>query len=208
MKNFTKSALYLAMLSAPFISLSSTAETVDGHDFSYQYIEAASINSKADKLDDESLTGFGLQASFEMTNNVYLKVLYAKSDADISAQQNFNVDSKSYYLGVGYFESLNTDTDWYTELAVDKLKATFIGDEGNDFDDTIYSYSATIGLRHQLFTDAEIEGSLKHLYNQNGSEFSARVGAYYSVFDYVDVGVNYEFGTEIDTLAASIRVEF
>ncbi|MEW6997009.1 hypothetical protein AADZ86_04790 [Colwelliaceae bacterium BS250] len=203
MKNILKGTLCLTILSSTLMSGFSYAE-----DFSYNYLEAAAIQSKVDKLDDEELSGGSIQGSFELSDNAYLKVLYAETDDDINLSgEKLSIDSKTYYLGIGLHGELNQSSDWYAELAAEKLKGQFVNGM-DDFDDAIYSYSATLGLRKKLLEDAELEASLKHLYNQNGSEFSARFSAYYDVIDELAIGVHYEIGTEFDTVAASLRYSF
>lgn len=206
MKNNLKNVLHILFISSILFSNASNASNTDT--FSYSYLEATSVKSKVDKLNDEELSGFKLQGSIALNDNAYLKLQYLKSEDEVNfSGSKKSIEYKDYYFGAGYHSEVNQTTDWFIELAGEKLSGQFVKGLDND-DDAVFSYSASLGLKKKLLTDLELEAAVKHLYNQNGSEFSVKLDAYYNLIDHLSIGVNYEVGAELETLGASVRYEF
>ena len=174
---------------------------------SYTYVEGSVIEQEVEGISKEA-TGYRALASIQVNEISYVKMHYLKSTKDWHESSKYiELDVEDYYLGFGLFKSITATSDVYVELATERESIDFTKDSSIE-DDTEFSYSATFGLRTVQFEYFEFEASVKHLYNQDGSEFSSKLGAFYDVSNSLAIGIEKEFGADIDTLAATVRYSF
>jgi hypothetical protein len=199
---FNLSILMCAAVCSVLVSQTVTAENLN---YDYLQVSATEESVEGVTLDPR---GFSLTGSYLFDDTSYLKVSYASSDENVALQSGKkNIDLTHYFVGFGLRQTFNEKTDWYIELAAEKVSTDII-DELRHEEESKFSYSGTLGLRSLQFEHLELEAALKHLYNKDGSEFSTKVGAMYDVGYRIAIGIDYEFGADIDTLAAVVRYNF
>jgi hypothetical protein len=195
------------LMSITAVSCVLISQTVRAENLNYNYLQVSMIEQSVEGVALDP-SGFRLTGSYLFDDIAYLKVNYASSDDDEALNSGKrNIDITNYFFGIGIRQAFNESTDWYVELASEKVSNDIV-DKLRYEDESKFSYSGALGIRSVQFGNLELEATVKHLYNKDGSEFSTQIGALYDVSSHVSIGIDYEFGADIDTLAAVVRYNF
>jgi hypothetical protein len=171
-------------------------------DLSYTYVEAGYLTTNFDEF-NESLGGFGLRASIEITDKFFAFGTYADQKTDVAG---YDIKFQPWELGVGYAYPITDSVDLYGTvgyISVDADAPSFVANTEDD------GYQLGVGLRTRFAERFEVEGVAQY---QNLSDFGDEIqfdfmGRWY-VIEHLALGLGYSVGDETDTFAGSVRWEF
>ena len=90
---------------------------------SYSYLDAAYLNTDVDQYDD-TVDGFGVRGSYELTDNVFVFAGYADQGTSVAG---IDIDLQSYNFGLGYAWPLAKALDLYGKVGYVNAKADVDG---------------------------------------------------------------------------------
>lgn len=170
---------------------------------SYTYAEAAWLQSDINEF-DEDLGGFGLRASWEIVDHVFVFGRYADQKTDARGGGEFKF--QPWDLGVGYAYPVNESFDVYGTLSYSNIDADAPGQARNTSDD---GYTLGVGGRTRLAEQLELEGAVKYAnFSDYGDNTAFEFAARWFFTDAFAVGVEVTAGDEVDTLGAGVRYQF
>ena len=171
---------------------------------SYTYVEAGYANTDIDEL-NETLGGWGLKASFEITENIFVQGRYFDQKTDTSFG---DLKYQPWDIAVGYAWPIAEQTDIYGTVgyaSVDLDVPNSIGDT-NTSDD---GYTLGLGVRTRFAEKFEVEGTAKYAnLSDYGDEFDFGVFGRWYMTDMFALTVGYNIGDETSTFWGGVRLEF
>jgi opacity protein-like surface antigen len=174
---------------------------------SYTYAEAGWLQTDVNQFDNidvnETLGGWGLKASFEIIDNLFVYGRYADQKTDTKAGE---YTLQPWDLGVGYAFPINDTFDIYGMVGYSNVDMDAPGAWKNNDDD---GYTLGVGARAQLIEKLELEGTFRYA---NLSDYSDQYGfdiaGRWFFTDAIAVGLQYSLGDNFDTFGASVRYQF
>lgn len=171
---------------------------------SYTYVEAGYANTDIDEA-NETLGGWGIRASFEITENIFVQGRYADQKTDT----NFgDLKWQPWDLAVGYAWPLADKTDiygtlGYTSVDIDVPRSFGVRNTSDD------GYTLGLGVRTRFAEKFEVEGTAKYAnLSDYGDEFDFGVFGRWYITDMFGLTVGYNIGDETSTFWGGVRLEF
>jgi len=171
---------------------------------SYTYVEAGYANTDLDES-NETVGGWGLKGSFEITENIFVQARYFDQKTSTSFG---DVKFQPWNLAIGYAWPLAEQTDiygtvGYTSLDLDvpnSLGVTNTSDDG---------YTLGAGIRTRFAERFEVEGTAQYAnLSDYGDEFDFGIYGRWYITDMFALGVGYNIGDETSTFWGGVRLEF
>ncbi len=182
--------------SAAFVPFLAQAEGL-----SYSYVDAAYLNTDIDRF-NETVDGFGLRGSYELTNNVFVFAGYADQSTSVAG---FDIDLQSYNLGLGYAWPLGKALDLYGKVGYVNAEADLQGVGSADDD----GYSLAVGLRGRAVEQLELEGAVSYVdLSDSGDDTTLDLGARWYFTPQFAFGVEGSFGNDATTYGVGVRWNF
>ncbi len=144
---------------------------------SYSYLDLSYSNLSADD-NTESLDGFGIKASFDLGNNLFVQGNYENIESDIDI----------FSGGLGYYLALSPNSNLF-------VRGDVVHVEVLDFSDT--GYGLGVGLRAMLAPNVELAGEYKYTDIDDDDSSTVMGEARYNLTHNFNVGAGYE--TELDS---------
>ena len=171
---------------------------------SYTFVEAGYANTDIDEL-NETLGGWGLKGSFEITENIFVQAGYFDQKTDT----NFgDIKFQPWNFSVGYAWPIADQADiygtvGYTSVDLDvpsSLGVTNTSDDG---------YTLGVGIRSRFAENCEVEGTAKYAnLSDYGDEFDFGVFGRWYITDMFALTAGYNIGDETSTFWGGVRLEF
>jgi hypothetical protein len=169
-------------------------------DLSYSYVDLAYINTDVDHF-DESVDGFALRGSLELTDQVFLFAGYTDQSTSIFGD---NLDLQTFRLGAGYAWPIAPSLDVYGKVGYARAEAKY---PGPDFSDD--GYSLGVGLRGRAAAQLELEGSIDYTdLSDAGDDTALNLAARWFFTPQFAAGVEGEFSNDADTYGIGLRWNF
>ena len=169
---------------------------------SYTYAEAAWLQSDVNEF-DEDLGGFGLKASWEIVDHVFVFGRYADQKTDTRAGE---FKFQPWDIGAGYAFPITETFDVYGTLSYSNIDADAPGIVANTSDD---GYTLGVGGRTRLADKFELEGAVKYAnFSDYGDNTSFEFAARWFFTEAFALGVEFTAGDEVDTFGAGVRYQF
>ena len=159
-------------------------------EFGYQW---ASVDGGSDG------DGLAVSGSFAFNQSWYGVAGYSSADFGSSS------DLDEIYIGAGYHLPLNTNTDFFGELAYVDVSgnANAFGGSGDN------GFAATIGARGMLTPKFELQGTFSYVdFGGGGDGTALGIKGWYTFGGKFAAGVTAEFGDDIDVLGLAVRWYF
>jgi hypothetical protein len=171
---------------------------------SYTYVEAGYLNTDLDEF-NETVGGWGLKGSFEITDNIFVYGRYQDQSANVGGGE---IKFQPWDLGVGYAWPIADQTDIYGTVGYTSFDADVPARFGfrNASDD---GYTLGAGIRTRFAEQFEVEGTARYAnLSDYGDEFDFGIYGRWYITDMFAVGLQYNAGDETSTFGASLRLEF
>jgi len=171
---------------------------------SYTYLEAGYANTDIDEA-SETVGGWGLKASFEITDNWFVYGRYADQKTDVAS---YEITYQPWDIGVGFAWPLAEQTDIYGTVgyASFDLDVPNIAALRNTNDD---GYTLGGGVRTRFAERFEVEGTAKYQnFSDYGDEFDFGIFGRWYLTDMFALSVGYNIGDETSTFWGGLRLEF
>lgn len=188
----------LRNLSIGLLLLSSTAALAEGP--SYSYIQASYQEVDVDLgggLDADG-DGFAVAGSVDINESWYVFADFS------SAELEDVIDVDLLSVGVGWHSAINDTTDWYASLAYVDAEVG-AGGFGSVSDS---GFGLGLGLRGMVSPQMELTGSINYDDYGDDGQTSFGAGLWYTITGNLALGLNAEFGDDITTYGAGIRLYF
>jgi opacity protein-like surface antigen len=201
MRYKTLSALIATAAFAPFVA--------QAEGLSYTFLEAGYLNTDIDEF-DETVGGWGLKGSFEITDNIFAFANYADQSAEIGRGLG-DIDLQGWDLGVGYAYPIAKQTDIYGTIGYVSVDADLPEwtEEFIDSDPEDNGYSLGLGIRTRFAERFEVEGTAQYAnLSDFGDEFQFDFQGRWYITDMFALGVGYIAGDETSTFYGGVRMEF
>ncbi len=165
---------------------------------SYNYIEAAYVDTEIDDGLDVDGDGLLLNGSVELGENFFLTAGYGTQEFD------FSVDLDQWAVGIGGHAPITDKLDFVASLSyIDAEVDTPFGDIEDD------GYGAGVGLRGKVTDNIELEGGVNYVdLDDGGDDTSFAFGGRYYFTENFALGAGVEFGDDVTSWQAGVRVEF
>jgi hypothetical protein len=137
--------------------------------FDYTYVDAALLNTELEVgATDVDGDGIGISGSFGLTDNV--NIVYGYSDQSY----DFNIDSSTMNVGVGFHTDINSDIDFVADVQyIDVSVDTPVGDADED------GLGISGGIRAQLGDSLELDAGLQYVDLDDSDTVLKVAGRYY-----------------------------
>lgn len=164
-------------------------------EFNYNYADVSYLSEDAVGV---SFTGFGVEGSFAVNENVNVTASFAST-----SNSGFSITPLS--IGVGYHNSINDKMDWFTRARYKSVDVFGIF--------TTTGYSLGGGIRMAASKEIEVNASIDLVSMEGGSGTSYSVGGVYNIDDQFGVSLAYNSnnygGTEnFNGFAIGARINF
>ena len=167
---------------------------------SYSYLEGAYINSDVDNF-NEDVDGLALRGSFEITDQVFLFGSFSDQSTSIFGS---DVDLTAFRIGAGYAWPIAKNVDVYGRIGYARVEADLPGPNLSDD-----GYTLGVGMRGRVIEPLELEGAVNYTdLNDSGDDTSLGLAARYFFTPQFAVGVEGEFGNDVDTYGVNVRWNF
>jgi hypothetical protein len=167
---------------------------------SYSYLEGAYVNSDYDHF-DKDVDGAALRASFEITDQVFVYGSFSDQSTSIFSS---DVDLTSYRIGAGYAWPIAKNVDVYGKGGYARTEADLPGPNLSDD-----GYTLGVGMRGRVLEQLELEGAVNYTdLNDSGDDTSLGLAARYFFTPRFAVGLESEFGDNVDTYGVNVRWNF
>lgn len=141
--------------------------------------------------------GYGIGGSFEVGNNWFVGINYAKAEFD------FDVDLDQTSLGVGWHTDISPNADFFATLSYVKAEASASGFDSIDDD----GYGMTIGVRGMVGSKFELAGSVGYVDFGDGGDSTAVGGkALYYFTDNFAAGFTVDIDEDITAYGLGLRI--
>lgn len=192
---------------AKSLSPASEADGDDGYDFSYTYVQAGYFSNSGDFTDGSS-NAWGLNASIGLFG--FLRAFGGYTSDSASVSGGGNLDTDSYFLGVGGYMSvmprldLVADITWiYDDLSSDTL---------TNLDTSNNGWSGLIGGRWLVLPvgkgGLELNGGANYVDRVAGGQWGGILEARYHFLKALSVGLDYQFLEDEDRWGINARFSF
>jgi len=167
-------------------------------DLNYTYIEGGYVDTELDGGIDVDGDGLLLEASFAITESLFVAGGYTTQDFDLG------VDYDRVQVGVGGHVSLAPNFDLVGQLSyVDVTVDTPFG----DFDDD--GFGAMVGVRSRILEVVELEGGLSYVdLDDGGDDTALNLRGRYYFTPALAAGVGLDIGDDVTTWRATLRYQF
>ena len=182
----------LLFIGVLLLSASASAE------FDYSFFEFTYADIEFDDIDVDG-DAFGIGASYELNEDVYIFGGYQSADLD------FSVDATTFGLGVGYHTALSDRADLVANVSYQfvELDIPGFGDEDDD------GFGLGVGVRFAATPQVELNGGINYVdFGDGGDDTSLSAGALYNFTDAFTAGVGASFGDDVTTIALVARLYF
>lgn len=193
----------MRVLRLPRIGLVALAASVsapvlaDDH-MSYNFIEAAYIDTEIDDGLDIDGDGFGLNGSIEIAESFFLTASYATQEFDAG----IDLDQKS--IGLGGYMPLSDTVDLVGSISYVDAE---IDSRFGSADDNGLGFG--VGLRAQVAPNIELEGGVNYVdLDDSGDDTSLALGGRYYFTEEFALGAGVSFGDDVTSWSIGARFEF
>lgn len=198
-KTLFTSTLLVALSSIPALA---TAQT-----FNYNYVEGGYMSVDPDNMSTDA-DGFNLGASALLTSNIFIFSGYSELETNRIPGFNAVFNFRSVDAGVGYRMALGDVTDLNLKGAVlsgrIKLKnAGFLS--GSDTDT---GYRLSVGLRHLLTDQVELNGGLSYSDIFDDDSTALNAGILFHLTPSFSIGGGYTYTSDSTGWTAGLRFNF
>jgi len=197
-----------------FTALAATAAFVpfmaQAEGLSYTYAEAGWVQSDFDdyKVGDsgrltEELGGWGLKASFEIIDNLFVYGRYADQKTTVRGN---DYTFQPWDIGVGYAYPISDTFDVYGTVGYSNIDIDGPAALKNANDD---GYTLGLGARTRLIEKLELEGVAKYAnFSDYGDNVAFQFAGRWFFTDAIAVGAEYTVGDNVDTIGFNVRYQF
>lgn len=171
---------------------------------SYTYVEAGYANTDIDEV-NETLGGWGLKASFEITENIFVQGRYFDQKTDVRGGE---ITLQPWDFSVGYAWPIADQADIYGTIGYTSVDIDVPGfaELRNASDD---GYTLGLGIRSRFAENFEVEGTAKYAnLSDYGDEFDFGVFGRWYITDMFALTAGYNIGDETSTFWGGVRLEF
>lgn len=190
-------------LLGPVLLLAAWPSAAAANDFNYTYLEAGVV-----RLDDRDLdvtgTGFGIDGSLAVLQNLYLFGGYTDAKIDVDGIP-FKVTESLAVAGLGLHTPVSDRVDAVAEAAYLHARAS-----GGGFSLSDSGYGLAGGVRAWATEALEVNGAVEYtrFNDDDGGDTSYDVGAVLSVTDPLAVALDVSKSGQFWTYAVSLRGYF
>ena len=172
---------------------------------SYTYVEVGYANTDIDEV-NETVGGWGLKGSVEITENIFVQGRYADQKTDV--RDGGEVTLQPWDFSIGYAWPIADQVDIYGTVGY----LNFDLDVPNSFELRNTSddgYTLGLGIRSRFAEKFEVEGTAKYAnVSDYGDEFDFGVFGRWYVTDMFALTAGYNIGDETSTFWGGVRMEF
>lgn len=169
----------------------------------YNYVDVGYVTTDLDGT-DEDLDGFGLRGSLEVADNFFL---YARWLDQSVSTHGVDFDLQRLGVGGGYAWSFAENMDLYGKLGYTQWELDVDNAGLGEFDDD--GYELGVGIRARPLDPFELEGSITYTdMSDLGDDTSLGVAGRWYITDNLALGVEGDFGDDLDTYAITFRWAF
>ena len=175
-----------------------TMPAIADDDMSYNYVEAAYVDTEIDDGLDVDGDGVFVNGSVELGDTFFLTAGYGSQEFD------FSVDLDQWAVGIGGHAPISDNIDFVAALRyIDAEVDTPFGDIDDD------GYGAGVGLRARVTDNIELEGGVNYVdLDDGGDDTSFAFGGRYYLTENFALGAGVELGDDVTSWQAGVRVEF
>lgn len=167
---------------------------------SYSYLEGAYVSSDVDHY-DRNVDGFAFRGSFEITKQAFLFGDYTDQSTSIF---DSDIDLRTFKLGAGYAWPIAKNVDVYGKVGYVRAEADIPGPNLSDD-----GYTLGVGMRGRVIEPLELEGAVNYTdLNDSGDDTSLGLAARYFFTPQFAVGLEGEFGNDVNTYGVNVRWNF
>lgn len=215
------------------------ASALAAENISYNYVEVDYIVQDIDMYEDDEAfddviedvddgDGFGIEASFAFTRNLFVFGNYSQTQADFTFIDDNgafipeDTDVKTLQLGLGYFAPINTNMDFvaraaYMDTDLDEFSAgatdddvaddnVTLGDAIDDLnEDTSDGYFVDAGVRAQAMEWLELGGGVRYTDLDSGDDVSVFGNAMFEINQNMGVNLTASFGDNLSSYGLGFR---
>lgn len=170
----------------------------------WNYVEGSIESLSVDDSDDIKPLGFGLSASYLITDNIFVDGSYSRLSDDVG---DVDVDLTTFDLNIGYRYGLTSSTDVYGSLgylSADIEARSPFGRSGEDDDGLAYK----VGLRSKLNEQFEVDASVSHERLGDFSDNLLALSGHYYINEQFAIGTSIKTNGDDEQLALSVRYAF
>ena len=218
--NAARIASLASMLSlALSLHVFSVAAVADTHrDLSYTYIR---LNGSAGEIDHRDSDGFGVAASFAISDEFYLTAAHTETDINLYYA---DVTSARQRLGLGFHKVLSATTDFIAEAAYTNARLTVDRkqtEDGSTGDHALalgklesgkngrdHGYELTLGGRSMAGESLALQVGARYIEIDGHTETTGYIAADYFVSEKISLGVGYEKSENSDAALLNARYHF
>ena len=196
MKGINRKKIGAGLLASAVGVFAVPAMAEDG--ISYDYIEAAYIDTEIDDGLDVDGDGVGFAGSAALGDTLFLHAAYGTQEFDAG------VDLDQWTVGIGAHTSLTDNLDIVGRVGyVNAELDTAFGDADDD------GYLVGLGLRTRLSDLIELEGGVSYVdLDEAGDETSFDVDGRFYLTNNFALGAGVSLGDDITTYRVGVRLEF
>ena len=144
--------------------------------------------------------GFGIDASFEITEQFFLTANYAIAEFE---EQGVEVDLDNLSAGIGWHTPLSNQLDFVANLSYEYIELSALGQSADES-----GFGLGAGLRYQATDALELNGGIGHVDYGDGDDTTLNLRVLYGITDNIDVSVSGEWGDDSSALGLSGRFYF
>lgn len=169
----------------------------DGPSYNYLDLRYQEIEIDDSLLDVDGET-YSIGGSFEVGDTTHVFAGYGTSDFD------FGVDFDELTIGAGIHSPLTPSVDFVANIAYVRLEASALG---SSFDDD--GFGASVGLRAMSGDRLELAGHIDYVdLDDSGDTTSYGADLWYNFTENFALGINADFGDDIDSYGVGARFYF
>lgn len=190
------------------ISLGVTASETAANGPAWNYVDLGYVQGDIDGVDADP-TGFGVGASFLVSDSVFFTAGYTSVSEDVVIF-GYDVDAEinQATFGIGYRLPISETTDFHVGANYLNLEAcaSIPGFGGDCMDEN--GYGLNLGIRSMLTNQFEFFAGAGYVDIDSESETSTTLGVAYNFTDTFAVKLGWSTTGDIDLLGLSGRFEF
>jgi opacity protein-like surface antigen len=167
-------------------------------DFDYNYLSAGYGNLKYDNIDVDG-DGFGIGGSYALHPNYHVFAGYEMGSLD------YDVDTTSFGVGVGFNRSLSPVLDFVTRVSYQYLEVDVPG-FGSEDDSGL---GLGLGFRFAATEQLELDAGIDYVdFGSNGDDTSLGLSGLYSLTESFALGLGGSWGDDASSYSMSGRFYF
>ena len=160
-----------------------------------------SVGIERADLDGDDLTGFVIEGSKALTDNIFVMGEYSSVSDEF---MGVDVDLNWTRLGAGFYSGISSSTDAYIQLSYENLEV--VGSDGGVSVSTDQDgFGATVGIRSQISENLELYGSVGYFEFDDEYDTGVELGFQYATSETLSIGAEYMTMEDYDS---TLRLAF